>query len=69
MSITRGKCGKKNLVLGDFPGSPVVETLCFHWGSADSIPVWGTGILHATQHYKTKQNRARLQLEQKLTRD
>ena len=61
MSITLEKCGKKNLVLGDFLGGPVVETLCFHWGTAGSIPGCGTGILHATQHYKTKQNRARLQ--------
>ena len=56
MSITLGKCGKKKLVLGDLPGGPVAETLCFHWGGAGSIPGWGTGILHAIQHYKTKQS-------------
>ena len=34
----------------DFPGSPVVKTLCFHCRVAGSIPGWGTGIAHAMRH-------------------
>ena len=32
---------------GDFPGGPVVKDLPCSTGDSGSIPVWGTGILHA----------------------
>ena len=33
----------------EFPGSPVVRTLCFHYKELGSVPDWGTEIPHAAQ--------------------
>ena len=35
------------ILLGDFPGSPVVKTLRFHCRGWGSIPRWGTKIPYA----------------------
>ena len=35
------------IIKGDFPGSPVVQTLCFQCKGLGSIPVQGTKIPHA----------------------
>ena len=44
---------------GDFPGSPVVNTLPSNAGGAGSIPAWGAKIPHASgpkiQNIKQKQ--------------
>ena len=44
-------CVKKSRegVWGDFPGSPVVRTLCFPYRGTGSIPSQGTKILHTIQ--------------------
>ena len=34
----------------DFPGGPVVKTLCFYFKGVGSIPGWGTMILYAAWH-------------------
>ena len=34
----------------EFPGGPVVRTLCFHYGGLDSIPGRGTKIPQAAGH-------------------
>ena len=34
---------------GDFHGSPVINTLCFHCRGMCSIPGWGTKIPHAAK--------------------
>ena len=39
---------------GDFPGSPVVKTPCFHCRGKGSIPGWGTKLLHAVVQPKEK---------------
>ena len=43
----------------NFPGSPVVKTLHFQCRQYDSVPAWGSKILHATwpknQNIKQKQ--------------
>ena len=39
---------------GEFPGSPVVRTWCFHCGGPGSIPGEGTKILQATQCGKNR---------------
>ena len=35
------------MLLQDFPGGPVVRTLCFHCRGMGSIPGWGIKILQA----------------------
>ena len=37
------------LLSKDFPGRPVVKTLCFQWGDTGSIPYWGAKIPHASR--------------------
>ena len=39
---------------GDFPGGPVVKTLCFQCRGAGSIPGRGTKIPHAVGHGQNK---------------
>ena len=39
-------------ILGDFPGSPMVKTPCFH--CMGLIPDWGTKILHVMQRGQNK---------------
>ena len=39
---------------GDFPGSPVFRALLFQCRGTDSIPGWGSRILHVTQPKKKK---------------
>ena len=41
------KINELKLFAGDFPGHPVVKTLCFHCRGSDSILGWGTKIPHA----------------------
>ena len=43
-----------NGVSGDFPGSPVVKTSCFHCRGTDSIPGQGTKIPQTTECGKKK---------------
>ena len=37
----------KNYKFRNFPGCPVVKTLCFPYGGLSSIPTWGPKIPHA----------------------
>ena len=40
---------KKNVGIAqlNFPGGPVVRTLCFHYKGTGLLPGWGARILHA----------------------
>ena len=58
MSITLGKHGKKKLVLGDFPGGPVVGTLCFYWGV--QLPSLVGELGFCMPHDTIKQNKTEL---------
>ena len=47
LKLKYAKTIKKNFFLTrDFPGGPVLKTLCFHVGGVGSIPVWKTKISH-----------------------
>ena len=45
---------KKNIHLGESPGSPVVRIPCSHCGGLGLIPGRGTKILQAAQHGQKK---------------
>ena len=38
------------MMVGEFPGSPVVRVQCFHCWDPSSVPGWGTEILKAMKH-------------------
>ena len=50
------KPGGGNCTQWEFPGGPVVRTLCFHCRGLDSVPGWGMKILQAKQ-YSPKRER------------
>ena len=50
LSIAANKLAGLKQHLLDFPGGPVVKTLCFQWGGMGLIPGQGTKIPHATWH-------------------
>ena len=52
-----------NGVSGDFPGSPVVKTSCFHCRGTDSIPGQGTKIPQTTECGKKKKSMSVLLLQ------
>ena len=41
----------------DFTGGPVIEMPRFHSRGTDSIPGWGTKILHATHSQKIEREK------------
>ena len=47
--------GKSKNKKWEFPGSPVVRTQCFHYGSLGSIPAWGTTRSHKLQGVAKKE--------------
>ena len=52
--VSQGCPHLKNLLNGEFPGSPVVRTRHFHCCGLGSIPGWGTKILQASCTAKKK---------------
>ena len=49
LEVSPAGCSEDNQQLSfqDFPGAPVVRTLCFHGRGPGSVPGQGTKILHA----------------------
>ena len=43
--------------MGEFPGGPVIKTLCFHCLGPGLITVQGTKILQAAQHSQKKKKK------------
>ena len=49
------KPGGRNCTQWEFPGGPVVRTLCFHCRGLDSVPGWKMKILQAKKHSPKKE--------------
>ena len=56
--------------MGEFPGGPVIKTLCFHCLGPGLITVQGTKILQAAQHSQKKKKKLRgKQEKRKIDKD